>query len=67
MNAGARLRLVGSASLWCAMTDKDQIKMQIARCKRLARMSDDETARRLLILAQEYEERLRGVERRDCA
>jgi hypothetical protein len=49
------------------MTDKDQIKMQIARCKRLARMSDDETSRRLLILAQEYEERLRGVERRDCA
>jgi hypothetical protein len=49
------------------MTDKDHLKTQIARCKRLARLSDDETSRRLLVLAQEYEERLRGAERRDCA
>lgn len=42
------------------MTDKDQLQSQIARCKRLARMSDDETARRLLALAAEYEEQLRG-------
>jgi hypothetical protein len=49
------------------MTEKDQIKTQIARCKRLARMSDDETSRRLLALAAEYEDRLRGAEHRDCA
>lgn len=49
------------------MTEKDQIKTQIARCKRLARMSDEETSRRLLTLAAEYEDRLRGCERRDCA
>lgn len=45
------------------MTDKDQLQTQIARCKRLARMSDDETARRLLALAAEYEERLHGARR----
>ena len=49
------------------MTDKDHLKTQIARCKRLARMSDDETSRRLLALAEEYEERLRGAAHRDCA
>ena len=49
------------------MTDKDQLQTQIARCKRLARMSDDETSRRLLALAAEYEDRLRETPRRDCA
>lgn len=49
------------------MTEKDQLHTQIARCKRLARMSDDETARRLLALAAEYEERLRAVPQRECA
>jgi hypothetical protein len=49
------------------MTEKDQLQTQIARCKRLARMSDDETARRLLALAAEYEERLRGAGRLECA
>ena len=49
------------------MTDTNQLKLQIARCKRLARTSDDETARSLLALAAEYERRLLDTPRRDYA
>ena len=42
------------------MTETDHLKTQIARCRRLARLSDDaETSRRLIALAAEYEERLK--------
>ena len=42
------------------MTETDHLKIQIARCRRLARLSDDaRTSKSLLALADEYEERLR--------
>lgn len=50
------------------MTSNDYLKLQIARCRRLARSSDDaETSRRLLALAAEYEDRLRRSPQRHCA
>lgn len=50
------------------MTEIDHLKIQIARCRRLARLSDDaETSRRLLALALEFEERLKQSPQLNCA
>ncbi len=57
-----RLPSVGTGHAFTAdaMTETDHLKIQIARCRRLARLSDDaRTSKSLLALAAEYEERLR--------
>lgn len=51
-----------------AMSEIDHLKLQIARCRRLARLSDDaETSKCLLALAAKYKERLKQAPQRDCA
>ena len=50
------------------MTETDHLKLQIARCRRLARLSGDaQTSNCLLALAAEYEERLKRSPQQVCA